>query len=113
MFIHSGKTVRHPVLSFERLFCFLRKEDEMTAKIITLVIMTAVLGLHAPCAFAARSLSKSFKLSVTLPASVRMAPENTADKTRLISKTGPREVTEKTVITADHQKILLRTTVVK
>ena len=85
----------------------------MTKKIITLAVMTAILGLNATSAFASRNLSKSFKLSVTLPASVQMAPENTVDETKFISKTGPLQVTEKTVITADNQKILLRTTVVK
>ena len=85
----------------------------MTKNIITLIIITAILGLSTTSAFASRSLSKSFKLSVTLPASVQMAPENTVDVTKFISKTDPQQVTEKTVITADHQKILLQTTVVK
>ncbi|MCK5178867.1 MAG: hypothetical protein KAR32_04995 [Candidatus Omnitrophica bacterium] len=85
----------------------------MTKKMITLSLMTAILALSATCAFAAGSFSKSFKLSVTLPASVGIAPGNTVDETQFISKTAHREVTERIVVTADHQRILLRTTVVK
>ena len=85
----------------------------MTRKIITLLIVASILGLNATCAFAGKNLSRSFKLSVNLPASVNMAPANTADETTFASKTGLREVTEKTVIVAGNQKILLRTTVIK
>ncbi|MCK5083864.1 MAG: hypothetical protein KAR31_13225 [Candidatus Omnitrophica bacterium] len=85
----------------------------MTRKIITLSIIMAILSLSATCALASGSFTKSFKLSVILPASVNMAPRTTDDATRSVSRTDPREVTEKIIVTANNQTVLLRTTVAK
>jgi len=85
----------------------------MIKNFVTILAITALSGIIVMPVSAARSLTKSFKLSVTLPASIELPTEDTFQtaKPKLIMKL--RRNTEETVIVRNNEKILLQTTVVK
>ena len=77
------------------------------------LIATAILTFVLTPALAAQSMTKVYKISVTLPASIELSANNISEKTPTAPEIGSGQTTEKMVITANNQKILLRTTVAK
>ena len=66
-------------------------------------------------AMAAKSLTKAYRVSVTLPEMVGEVPQDLSSKAKVRSYTlvDPRKHTEETVIVRNNEEILLRTTVVQ
>lgn len=83
----------------------------MVKKFSTVLIVMVLSGLGATPASAARSLTKSFKLSVTLPAAVGLPEKDALLETTTASETTPPQTTEETVVIRNNEKIILRTTV--
>jgi len=66
-------------------------------------------------AMAAKSLTKSYQVSVTLPEMVGVTTQDLSSKAKVRSYTlvDPRKHTEETVIVRNNEEFLLRTTVVQ
>ena len=81
--------------------------------ILTITVAFSLGMLHQ--ATAAKSLTKSYKISVTLPEMVGLTSQDLSSKAKVTSYTliDPRIHTEETVIVRNNKKMLLRTTVVQ
>ncbi len=66
-------------------------------------------------AMAAKSLTKTYRISVTLPEMVGVTPQDLSSKAKVTSYTlvDPRKHTEETVIVRNNEEFLLRTIVVQ
>ena len=87
----------------------------MKRTLAILVITTAfTIGMHHQ-AMASKSLTKAYKISVTLPEMVGVASQDLSSKAKVRSYTlvDPRKHTEETVIVRNNEEFLLRTTVVQ
>jgi hypothetical protein len=84
----------------------------MIQKTTAILILIALLGLNTLPVHAARSLSKRYKVSVTLPAAVIMPTGNALHAKETDAIFAARQTTEEWVI-RNSEKILLRTTVVQ
>lgn len=83
---------------------------------LVIMIITAAfsLGMLHPAA-AAKSLTKAYKVSVTLPEMVGMPLQDLAAKAKVTSFyiNDPRKYTEETVIVRNNEELILRTVVVQ
>jgi len=84
-----------------------------TLAILAMTIAFSFGMLHQ--AMAAKSLTKSYRISVTLPEMVGVTPQDLSSKAKVRSYTlvDPRKHTEETVIVRNNVEFLLRTTVVQ
>lgn len=83
--------------------------------LVTLTITAAFsLGMFHQ-ATAAKSLTKAYKVSVTLPEMVGTIFKDLSSKAKVTSYTliDPRKHTEETVIVRNNEEVLLRTTVIQ
>ena len=78
-----------------------------------LFLLTLFASLCVTPALAARTMEKSYKITVTMPASVEMAGHKTDEEVRAAPKAGWWQTTEKMVTAGRGQMVLLRTTVVQ
>ncbi|MCK5014951.1 MAG: hypothetical protein KAS66_14155 [Candidatus Omnitrophica bacterium] len=78
-----------------------------------ILVSALLLTVCATPALAARSVTKAYKISVSLPAAVEMPDKSAAEKNHAAPKIRVGQTTEKMVIASQNQKILLRTTVVR
>ena len=88
----------------------------MMKRTLAILAITAAFSfgmLHQ--AMAAKSLTKTYTVSVTLPEMVGVVPQDLSSKAKVRSYTlvDPRKHTEETVIVRNNEEILLRTTVVQ
>ena len=86
----------------------LKKEDEMIKKFI---ILTALLTFVLTPVWAARSMTKDYKISVWLPATISLSDQNMSEESERNAQVMPRRTTEKMVIADNNEIVLLRTTV--
>ena len=103
--------VIHLALSFERLFYFLER-GKMMKKSLSALAIIALLGLccvHP--ASASKSLTKSYKMSVTMPEHVGVDQINKLTKGKVLAEIQPLMNLEYSVIVRNNEKILLRTIV--
>ena len=84
-----------------------------TLAILAITVAFSLGMLHQ--AMAAKSLTKTYKVSVTLPEMVGVTPQDLSSKAKVTSiiLVDPRKHTEETVIVRNSEEILLRTTVVQ
>ncbi len=85
----------------------------MTKKVILALMITMLSIPSGTPAFAAKSLTKSYKLSVTLPPTVGIPKEFAEDKKKGNIKSRLPFTIQETVIARDTQEILLHTAVVR
>ena len=85
----------------------------MVKKITAVFMIMALSGLSALPVYAARNITKSFKVSVTLPSIVNLPAKDSLNKTETVSTASMRQITEETVMVRNNEKILLRTIVVQ
>ena len=78
-----------------------------------IIISSLLLTVCATPISAAKSMTKSYKISVRLPTAVEMPDRNSAEKIHIAPKIKLGQTTEKIVIAGRNKKILLQTTVVK
>ena len=102
--------------SLSRGFFVSQEGGKMMKKILVILTITAAFSLgmlHQ--ATAAKSLTKTYKVSVTLPEMVGAASLDLSSKTKVKSYTlvDPRVHTEETMIVRNSEEVLLRTTVVQ
>ena len=85
----------------------------MIKKTTPVLMLIALLGLNALPVHAARSHSKSYKVSVTLPSSVNIPVQSrdSQDKEETISTASSRQTSEEMIIVRNTETILLRTIV--
>jgi len=78
------------------------------------IAIVALLGLSCiPSASAAKSLTKSFKVSVTLPSTVGISAHEQLSKGKVLAEIEPLLNLDYTVIVRNNEKMLLRTVVVQ